>query len=434
MKKYKRYQEDLENINKEYLKSTVTEYLYDKDKKAIEDAVKFLVDLNSLDEKEVRDYIDELILTMPDSKSLYNSHKKEIEDFFMTIKDIVGEDYQSLYDMHKNKKIKKNKAIIDAYYNFIKDHNISYGFMADAYKKWYDDISSGKSLITKVNGYKIPQQVAVYCNLTNNVKEIKQWKMKILKANSGGKKGEWDNVGYLAITPDGIMIPIARSDEHQAGFDMLYTWKRKGVIKNVDDFITIFPLGGSYFHLGYELDNENRKHLQTIISSLKLWLKNTKWNTEFTSITGRWKGNFKSFIEDFDGITLEQAFEINDKGFKSNDSTEELLPKGKAIVSSIENLWQLIKRKNKGVFNQTYKLMGSIKSIIDNDTYNEWMNNMVTAEAVEDYASVEDIIFGFYGIKNTMHNLIRTKNTKIKKLFGNLDVAFEEFNRLGNLR
>lgn len=75
--------------------------------------------------------------------------------------------------------------------------------------------------------FQLPKNIpSNFFKITNSLKDIKNWKARILENNSGGEKlkvGDYDEVGYVMISlKDNTIIPIARSDEHHRGYDIMY--------------------------------------------------------------------------------------------------------------------------------------------------------------------------------------------------------------------
>jgi hypothetical protein len=75
------------------------------------------------------------------------------------------------------------------------------------------------------------------------------WKAKILTGNNLGsksalKKGDFDNVGYVMISlKDNTFIPIARSDEHNTGYDALWGYYKL----STKNYSPVFSIGNNYF-------------------------------------------------------------------------------------------------------------------------------------------------------------------------------------------
>ena len=374
----RRFKEELSNLDKDYLKSTVVGYLYNKDKSSIKKAKEFIVKLQNGNPDEIDIYIKNLIKMLPKPQVVYKRNKKKFDNFFQIIKDIVGENYSNLYELYKKNRIKKFKNEIKQYFDFVDESNISLDFMQDAYNVWYNSLISGSSVITKVNGYTIPFEVAKYCNITKNVKDIEDWKVRVRVGNSGGKKGDWDDIGYLAISADSILIPIARSDEHRMGYEYLLFLKKKGIVKDPTKFLTIFPRDITFFHLGYDKDQEEQDLLNNNIETLKLWLKNTGWNIKLKSMAGTWEGNAVKFIKTFDGLSISDAHDIDYNRKKVIiKKQKELSDTGKKVIKYFEEIWERIKKNNDLVFNSVYALLRILKPYLDNNTYMKFFEKTV---------------------------------------------------------
>lgn len=439
MKPYKRYfKEDVRDHDKDYLKHVVTRYLYDKNEKNLEDGKKFILQFNDNSREEIDNYVNDLIKTIPDVGTTYNKFKKEFEDFFYVIKDIVDANIDTLYSLYDKKRIRKNKEQIKAYYDLASKNYIDDEFLKDMYKKWYKGVSSGKALVKKINGYyEIPKAIAKNCRVTDDVRDMAKWKVKIVRANNGGKIGEWEEVGYIAISgKDNTLIPIARSDEHQSGFELLWYYQKKKVIDDVKNFETIFPLHNSYFHLGNEISKENEYVQKMRLQAIKNWLKYTKVDSKVNLVgNGQWEGNFSKFVKDFDGLSLEDAFTFARTGVSAKDrGIISLSKQGQQIVDYIEDIWKFYKKKNDLMFANIGYLLEKVKPYIKKDQFDKFYENYVVAEGHEDYDKGMDIVFAFWGIKNTIHTRLNSGDKTLEKLFGSIDSAKEEFNRLGNLR
>ena len=442
---YKRLlKEDVSETDLDYLKTSVSGYLYSKDKKVLHDAVDFISQFgfgkNPITKDEAYDTVEELIKTMPKPQAQFRKNKKEFTSLFYAIKDSVGADYEKLYDIYNNKRIKKNKVEIKRYYELANEMFISLNYLKDTYLKWYKEIESGGSIVAKVSGYIIPEKIGKMCNITDSLKDIDSWKCKVVLANNGGKKGQWDDVGYLGISKNSVMIPIARSDEHQAGYEYLYALQKKGIVKDVDNFITIFKSYTKkythYFHLGYEPTKEYQKLLDNRILCLKLWLKKTGIEIECNSTARQWKGTATQFIKEFEGLSIADAFIVDsvETPKKVIKKKVKLAPKGEKVVAYIKEIWERLKKGNDLVFNSTYVLLSILKPYLDRNTYMGFYEQAVQAEGKEDFSIIEKLVFSFDGIKNTIHIRLKKKDKELKPLFGSLALAKKEFDKLGALK
>ena len=106
-----------------------------------------------------------------------------------------------------------------------------------------------KSVVSK---FQIPEHKMLKFEAPGNLGNIDNWKARIVLNNSPSEKkkvGDMGEVGYVAINPNSNeIVPIARSDEHQAGYELLHHLSNKGAIRGrPQDFITLFP-GNNYPH------------------------------------------------------------------------------------------------------------------------------------------------------------------------------------------
>ena len=88
--------------------------------------------------------------------------------------------------------------------------------------------------------------------------DVDAWQARILVGNSmsqGRKRGDMEDVGYVMVRTVGepAFIPIARSDEHNTGYELLYQFARKWRIKP-DEFFPIFHKGNAGIYLYREAD------------------------------------------------------------------------------------------------------------------------------------------------------------------------------------
>ena len=118
---------------------------------------------------------------------------------------------------------------------------------------------------TKKSEFKLPESKMVKYEAGGTLGDIEKWKAKIIIGNSMGKDkkvGQMDEVGYVGInTRTNEIVPIARADEHRAGYELLYHLSEKGAIKgNPEDFITLFP-STNYPHY---MTNDTHKYAQAV--------------------------------------------------------------------------------------------------------------------------------------------------------------------------
>ena len=78
---------------------------------------------------------------------------------------------------------------------------------------------------------------------------VATWRAHCYSANSGGRTGEMDEVGYVMISKTGdLIIPIARGDEHHRGYDLLYDLSEEIPAIDPSDFVPVWSRGNNYVY------------------------------------------------------------------------------------------------------------------------------------------------------------------------------------------
>jgi len=123
-----------------------------------------------------------------------------------------------------------------------------------------------KIIALKLGHFSIPDKIKSNLKIEGDVSNIQKWKAKVILGNSGGKEGEWDDVGYVGFKPStGTLVPVARADEHQTGYDLIDYYIQKGLIPK-GKYTTIWVrTGPNYAH-----DDE---HIKELIPVYKKWLE-----------------------------------------------------------------------------------------------------------------------------------------------------------------
>ena len=97
-------------------------------------------------------------------------------------------------------------------------------------------VTKFKLFESNIEIFTIPEKLQKYYNIEGNISNIYEWRAKIILNNSSSnlKIGDYDNVGYIMINHNNSdIIPIARSDEHQRGEELLYHLYSKKLIDNL---------------------------------------------------------------------------------------------------------------------------------------------------------------------------------------------------------
>jgi len=270
-----------------------------------------------------------------------------------------------------------------------------------------------------IEGY-VPKGVLKYVDAPGTLANVKNWKAKVILSNSGDvKRGTLEDAGYIMVNPKtGEIVPIARSDEHRTGYELMWDfYQKKNLIKGaIKDFVSIFK----YRTYIYE------EYYNNTIEGFRFWRENGGPNIVVTSYTGNLAGRMDDFIS---GRTKEL------KSGQLNSGGEEFIN----ILNQLDNA---IISENPMSFDLAESLIDLMREYsfyeIDNDKY---LAEIMKTKDNDDYRSLEVLIFGMNGIKNQIHTKLKSidKNDKFSmfsmsdfiKFFGDTDKAIYELNRIG---
>jgi hypothetical protein len=121
----------------------------------------------------------------------------------------------------------------------------------------------------KAGKFRVPEHKLLKFEMDGDLGNMDNWRARIVLGNSMGedkKVGDMDKIGYVAFsTVNDEIVPIARADEHQAGYELLYHLDKNGAIRSrPQDFITLFN-GSNYPHC-------TTKDTKAYASAVKKWL------------------------------------------------------------------------------------------------------------------------------------------------------------------
>jgi hypothetical protein len=247
--------------------------------------------------------------------------------------------------------------------------------------------------------------------ITDSLADVERWRVYVYDGNSMGdgdaKPGTMGEVGYTMISKtSNHIIPIARSDEHHMGFDTLHGLARKNPGIVVRDFIPIF-YGGNYINSMDEVPD----YLNVIAKWLAYGGKNGV--LEGARMTPRTAISMRDFVESGGKITVEPG---------------QLAPIGKAILASYKEAATALRMardnpEKKSAVNAAFmaslnviKTFSSLGFLIMGDFKMEDVRNAVPRikelKAAGDVQGLEEFMFGFHSLKNTMHNNLRALQKK----------------------
>lgn len=262
--------------------------------------------------------------------------------------------------------------------------------------------------------------------ITDSLKDIESWKARIIVGNSLGRDsvgiGEMDSVGYVHIGINtGTIVPISRGDEHHRGYDLVFDYIEKGVIP--DDLY--YPL----FHNGDYVDGYDPVALE----AMKTWRRLGGPNFIIKNKSQRDSKPFQVMVDDYIKMEGKISFE---KG--------TLLPVGKEFIDYLSKISKMTTdfRKNlkgeKHIYQAVYKFLSFYKTKMvrfETKDYKEFLNLVMEAEATGDIVGLqklEEVLFGFNGIKNKIHQSIRKaldpdsfsfQREEMEAIFGDLELA-----------
>ena len=282
---------------------------------------------------------------------------------------------------------------------------------------------------------KLPTAIESNFQITDSLKDVKNWKAKLVLLNSkhGDSQlevGDFDEVGYVAVgLKTGTIVPIARQDEHQTGYELIHYYKEKKMIPN-DTYITIFTIGNNYT---YGDEKENQLQIQALKTLLDNGLNPNlmiyKYNKTGVSTIG-------DYVAD-GGFKPNEPKRLNKIGAKVIDMLEESAVAYRRFLDK-EN--SLTEKK----FVQTGQsfidfLNENSLMAIDLGAIKRWSKVRRRDYEVEELANE---LFSHDGIKNNIHQKARdmvkngTKDSDYYSymyLVGDPETFLEELNRIGGI-
>lgn len=282
--------------------------------------------------------------------------------------------------------------------------------------------------------FNVPQGTSRNFQITSNLNEADKWKAKILIGNSmeeGKKVGDWDNVGYIMISlKDNTIIPIARSDEHRRGYELLSDYYHL----SSSDYYSLWVYGKNY---PYNL--EDLKNLEIALQkaqSYGLVFEDTNPIISFYYLKNYYPENYPENYPD----------DISAKDYFANAYNErkpaDISEKGKEFVQAFELIAScfeeptLNKRKLKNQIKNLYKVGSSIglnsnyaQPFISPIEYEE-MLELVDFE--DDDEKLWDAFFSFNGWRNKFHQRLRRNinNIKLNNQLGNVAEVIQLMSRI----
>jgi len=312
--------------------------------------------------------------------------------------------------------------------------------------------------------FNIPIKIRSNFKIEGGLNNYKNWKVKVLLSNSAGddvKKGDWESPRYVMISLDSNnIIPIAISDEHQIGYDILYEYYYKKKLIKQENYVSINGNGITYLY-GRTGDIDNLKHDAKKIEAFKKWLSYGGENQPVRSGSGSgYLGDMEDVIERKGNIEVIKG-KLAKPGQKIINILEKLAKeysrflsiekkfyevKESDIQNFINDALNFLKEIRKSLSGSYDGLMGygKEKNFLTIDKVENMIKNLESSQKENDYRRVADQLFTFHGVKNLIHNRLRVMNKmdkipdygdegKYVALFGDIELALREFERLGEI-
>lgn len=284
--------------------------------------------------------------------------------------------------------------------------------------------------------FQIPAKIAKNYKSSNTLANISDWRAKIILANSapkGTKIGDWDEIGYVGISlKSNIIVPIARADEHQNGYELIQHLINKSLIPP-EQYTTINPYGG-YFH--------GRKE------EVEAYKKFREYGGKNILVKPIYDADHIPYSSIDDIVSMENPYARHYSEKREARQHHGISPVGKRILESLKEIMIGCRKQDPSVFGKAislsetidqnkYEFMKIMESAYDSTTTAQLMN----AEAKQDFSMVEHLLLKWNGVKNSLHNFLRknvgsgnnidTRN--LEAFWGDPKQALEELTRLGGI-
>lgn len=292
---------------------------------------------------------------------------------------------------------------------------------------------SSKKKISKPS-VSIPPKYIQFVDGSGDLGNVESWKVQIQSGNSMGRDspgiGGWDKAGYVFVNPKTKeIVPIARSDEHNTGWDLMYDLEKKGIVKNVDDFQPI------YIHGTHVYDREDKepfkKAFQTWLDAGGKDIKVEIYRSSSVNDNERFIGTLsefiaaKSFIPE-KGAIAKPGRELIGTFGKFGKAVEIALrdpTKDSQAVKQAEAVLHALER---------YDSFGILKATV--------LKQAEEALGSGDFQKIQDAFLGMNGLKNSIHQNLREAEggkhmyqRELEAYFGDVGAAKKAFDALGDI-
>lgn len=261
--------------------------------------------------------------------------------------------------------------------------------------------------------FSLPKTVpSKFFKITDNLNDVENWRVKILQNNSSENKrlGSFDSVGYIMVSlADNTIIPIARSDEHHRGYEIMDTIYQDEYNINSSKYYPIFCLGNNYPY-----NQDEALKMKEALAKLKSYGYDLdKLNVSMYYIT---KGEDERYVT---GNEFLGEIESKEEQRKNIPVT----PLGKNLVKALEIFSDAFEYKNvrgelslpkiNNAWSQLYNI-GKDIMLNKEDVLISWFDDETVSDLLQKYKdgyiteeNLMNLVFGFGGIRQKIHNLLR---------------------------
>lgn len=261
--------------------------------------------------------------------------------------------------------------------------------------------------------FSLPKTVpAKFFKITDNLNDVENWRVKILQNNSSENKrlGSFDSVGYIMVSlADNTIIPIARSDEHHRGYEIMDTIYQDEYNINSSKYYPIFCLGNNYPY-----NQDEALKMKEALAKLKSYGYDLdKLNVSMYYIT---KGEDERYVTGNDFLGEIESKEEQRKNIP-------VTPLGKNLVKALEMFSDAFEYKNvrgelslpkiNNAWRQLYNI-GKDIMLNKDDVLISWFDDETVSDLLQKYKdgyiteeNLMNLVFGFGGIRQKIHNLLR---------------------------
>jgi len=285
----------------------------------------------------------------------------------------------------------------------------------------------------KTPSVSIPKGYVGFVDGTGDLGSVDSWKVQVQMGNSVGRDepgvGGWGKVGYVFLNPKTKQIvPIARSDEHHAGWDLMHELASKGVVKNLDDW------GHVYQHGTHVYDSEDKDFYRKVFQTW-LDLGGRDISVEIYR-TGSVRTGEK-FLGTLTGFIKQKSF-VPQKG--------EIAAPGRDLIGGFEKFAHAVVQtlQNPRGEKAAQKAAEALLAVFPKYRIYQWsteIQKVETALASGDFQALQDAVLGHDGLKNTIHQELRDaakdpgawQGDKVRDIFGDVEAAKKAFDVLGDI-